>query len=267
MTIRAGNILVIDDEENLRKTLARILINAGWDVTGASNGADAIKLASRNSFDLVYLDLRLPDMHGIDILKELRNIDPNLPVVLLTAYGTMNTAVESMHLGATDYLLKPIEPDALIKRTKSIIDQRYRDKRKREIQEQIAVLQSELANLVSDVIPEANPPSLERDHNRYIYREPFIIDLQTRTVSLHNQALNLPPSTYEYFVVLARHAPEIVKYQTLINEALGYQAEYGEARELSKWHIHVLRQAIESDPRKPRYLLNARGLGYQLNID
>ena len=267
MSIISGSILIIDDEDNLRKTLTRILLNAGWKVTGAATGTEALKLAKLNHFDLVYLDLRLPDMHGIDILRELRKFDNQLPVILLTAYGTMNSAVEAMHLGATDYLLKPVEPEALINLTKTILIEQQKEKRKKEIQEKIALLQNELANLEKELSPTNPPTLLNNDSSRYINRGPFTIDLQTRKAEIGKIALDLPPATFEYFLVLARHAPEIVKYQILVNEAQGYPAEYSEARELTKWHIHVIRQAIEIDPRKPEYLLNVRGIGYQLNID
>ena len=203
----------------------------------------------------------------IEILRELREFDNQLPVILLTAYGTMNSAVEAMHLGATDYILKPVEPEVLINLTETILVEKQKEKRKKEIQEQITSLQNELANLEKELLPTTPPPSPKNDSSRYISRGPFIIDLQTRKVENRNGALDLPPATFEYFLVLFRHAPEIVKYQTLENEAQGYPVEFTEARELSRWHIHVIRQIIEIDPRNPKYLLNVRGIGYQLNID
>jgi two-component system, OmpR family, phosphate regulon response regulator OmpR len=256
--------LIIDDEENLRRTLTRILISAGWNVTGAANAAEALKLASQNHFDLVYLDLRLPDMHGLEILKEIRKIDDQLPVIVLTAYGTMNSAVQSMHLGVTDYLLKPVEPDVLIAHTESILQKRYKDKRRKEIQDQIAALQGELASLEKDALTALGQPPPVTDSSRFLHKGKITIDLRARKASLADAPLELPPATFEYLVVLCRHAPEIVRYQTLVSEAQGYQANYSEARELTKWHIHVIRQAIEENPRKPRYLLNVRGTGYQL---
>ena len=267
MSIVSGSILIVDDEDNLRTTLTRILIGAGWKVTGAANGSDALNLVSQNHFDLVYLDLRLPDMHGIDILRELRRLDNKLPVILLTAYGTMNSAVESLHLGASDYLLKPVEPEQLINRTKKVLFEQQKERRRKELQDQIALLQAELADLEND---NSAGPLMQTglvESSRYLVRGPFTVDLQARKVDFKNYPLELPPATYEYFLVLTRHAPEIVKYQTLVTEAQGYPVDYSEARELAKWHIHVIRQLIEPNPRNPKFLLNARGLGYQLNVD
>ena len=260
----SGSILIIDDEDNLRKTLTRILINAGWSVTGASNGAEALKMVVQSKFDLVLLDLRLPDMHGIEILRKLRKLDRDLYVIVLTAYGTMNSAVDALQLGAMDYLQKPIDPETLISRTETIFLEIQKEKRKKEIQEQITYLQNELANL--EKVSETREPKHQpfTNSSRYIYIGPFSIDLHLRKATFAENLLNLPPATFEYFLVLSRHTPEVVKYQTLVTEAQGYPVEYSEAKELAKWHIHVIRQEIEPNPRNPKYIINVRGIGYQL---
>ncbi len=263
----SGSVLIIDDEASLRSTLTRILQNAGCQATSASDGSEALKLLAGNVFDLVFLDLRLPDIHGLEILKEIRNISPKLPVIVLTAHGTMNSAVEAMHLEATDYLLKPIDPEVLVARTKAILQSQKTAKRRQEIQEKIFQLQAELVNLEN--IPAGNAPLPQASHidSRYLKIGGLTLDFQTRRASLADKALEIPPTSFDYLAVLARHAPDVVRFQTLVVEAQGYHAEFSEARELTKWHIYVLRQAIESDPKKPRLLLNVRGVGYQMVKD
>jgi two-component system alkaline phosphatase synthesis response regulator PhoP len=86
-------------------------------------------------------------------------------------------------------------------------------------------------------------------------------------LKMGGQTIDLSSTTFDYLVVLVRHAPNVVDYQTLIAEAQGYQADFREAQELVKWHVHHIRQAIEPDPRKPIYLLNQRGIGYRLVSD
>ena len=262
-----GSVLIIDDEASLRSTLTRILQNAGCKATSAANGTEAIKLLSSNTFDLVFLDLRLPDIHGLDILREIRKNYPRLPVVVLTAHGTMNSAVEAMHLDATDYLLKPIDPEVLVARTKAILLTQRKDKRRQEIQEQISLLQAELADIDNTSGTNTHLPYSPSNDSRHIRIGPLTLNLQTRRAELAGQDLDIPPTSFDYLVVLARHAPDVVRFQTLVVEAQGYHAEFSEARELAKWHIHVLRQIIESDPKKPRLLLNVRGVGYQMVIE
>ena len=117
----SGHILIIDDEVSLRQTLARILQRAGFEVTTAANGAEGFSLVSQHLFDLVYLDIRMPDMSGLELLKTIHAKYPDLPVILFTAQPDLNSAVEALRNGATDYLLKPLKPQAVVERTNSIL--------------------------------------------------------------------------------------------------------------------------------------------------
>ena len=97
-----GHILIIDDEPSLRQTMARILQRAGYEVTTAANGREGLELLSIHLFDLIYLDIRMPDMSGLDFLKIIHTKLPELPVVLFTAQPDLNSAVEAVRSGATD---------------------------------------------------------------------------------------------------------------------------------------------------------------------
>src|SRR5689334_15972269 len=143
----SGHILIIDDEATLRKTLARILQQAGFEVTTAENGEQALAFLKSTSFDLVYMDLRMPGLPGLETLKIIHETYPNLPVILFTAQPDINSAVEALRNGATDYLLKPLKPQTIIDRTKNVLASQQKEKRKREIALQIDALQAELKNL------------------------------------------------------------------------------------------------------------------------
>ena len=92
------------------------------------------------------------------------------------------------------------------------------------------------------------------------------LDIHTRRVTMNDRVINLPPTSFDYLLVLARHTPNIVDYQTLVAEAQGYEADTREAQELTKWHIHHIRQAIEPDKRNPIHVINVRGSGYRLVV-
>jgi DNA-binding response OmpR family regulator len=263
-----GKVLIIDDEAGLRETLGRILQRAGCDTEVAANGQQALELVEQHNFDLAYLDLHLPGMDGIQILKEIRQRQPKLPVIMLTGYGTLQSAVEALRLGANDYLLKPFDPEVLVARTRVILDEQAVERRKQELRAQIASLEAELHSLEKE--SPAPPPatlSVPEPQNRFFKLGRMVLDLQARRATFGDRVLNLPPATFDYLVVLAQHSPEVVNYQTLVTEAQNYQVDGVEARELAKWHMHVLRQALESDPQNPRYLLNVRGTGYRLLVD
>lgn len=263
-----SHILIIDDEASLRRTLARVLQQADLEVTTAGSGQEGLAFLAQQSFDLVYLDIRMPDMSGLDVLKTIHSKYPELDVVLFTAQPDMNSAVEALRYGAIDYLMKPLQPRAFIDRTQGILARRERDRRKREIQSQIQALQAELNRLEhdEDAQPVLELPS-DNVSERFLIRGNINLDIQARRLKVGGQIVSIPPATFDYLVVLARHAPNTVDYQTLVAEAQGYQAEFREAQELVKWHVHHIRQAIESNPRKPIYLINERGVGYRLVAD
>ncbi|MEE8564653.1 MAG: sigma-54 dependent transcriptional regulator [Atribacterota bacterium] len=106
-------ILVIDDEQNIRKMLTRVLSPEGFIVKEAVNGLEALKRLQEENYSLVLLDLRMPVLNGIDTLKKIRENDLSLPVIMMSAYGSIPEAVEAMKLGALDYLIKPFDIDEL----------------------------------------------------------------------------------------------------------------------------------------------------------
>ena len=263
-----GHILIIDDEAALRQTLARILQRASYEVTTAANGEEALSLLASTSFDLIYMDIRMPGMSGLDLLKHIHTSYPSLPVILFTAQPDMNSAVEALRRGATDYLLKPLKPNVLIERTQAILAQQEKERRKHQIRLEIDSLQAELKRLESEVDAQpVSPPQAMGQADRFVKRGKLTFDLHARRVTIGSRAINLPPTSFDYLVVLARHAPNLVDYQTLVAEAQGYQAEIREAQELVKWHIHHIREAIEPDMQNPTYLINVRGSGYRLITD
>ena len=261
-----GHILIVDDEASLRQTLARILQRAGFEVTTTASGNEALALLAQHSFDLVYLDIRMPDMSGLEVLKIIHTKFPELPVILFTAQPDLSSAVEALRGGATDYLLKPLKPQIVIDHTNSILADKQKERRKRELQRQIETLQAELNALEREDTPptdQAVPPS-ESPDDRFLKRGRLTMDMHTRRVTMNDRVINLPPTSFDYLLVLARHTPNVVDYQTLVSEAQGYETDPHEAQELTKWHIHHIRQVLEPDARNPIYVINVRGTGYRL---
>ena len=264
-----GKVLIIDDEPALRQTLARILQQAGIEVTTAEGGEKGLVYLKSSNYDLVYMDIRMPGMPGLEVLEIMRAQYPDLPVVLFTAQPDINSAVEALRRGATDYLLKPLKPEIIIEQTKKILETQQKERRKRVILAQIEVLQNELR----DLDQQTDAPSSDKKaitispSERYIQRGDLLIDIHARRLSIGEQTIHLPPTSFDYLIVLARHAPDVVDYQTLVSEAQGYQADPREAQELTKWHIHHIRQALNEDARNPTYLFNVRSVGYRIVAD
>lgn len=267
---QGGHILIIDDEASLRQTMARILLRAGFQVTTVSSGRESFAVLNEQPLDLVYLDIRLPDMNGLEILKTIRSQFPELPIILFTAQPDLHSAVEALRSGATDYLMKPLKPEMVIERTRQVIEEQYKKKRRRAILQQMEALQAELDALDQVQTPEKKatgqlPTGSLSD--RFVQRGVLNLDLHTRRVIINHRVVNLPPTSFDYLLVLTRHSPQVVDYQTLVSEAQGYLSDAREAQELTKWHIHNIRQAIESEDHNSIHVINVRGSGYRLVAD
>jgi NtrC-family two-component system response regulator AlgB len=144
------HVLLIDDDASLRKSIRLALGTMGHRVTEASDAAEALEYAGRTAFDVALLDLRLADERGLDVLPELLRLEPNLQVIMITAYATIETAVEAMRRGAFDYLPKPFTPDQL----RVLLE---RASRMRRLQSQV----SELEDQVRSAVPEAELSTVE----------------------------------------------------------------------------------------------------------
>jgi len=259
-------ILVIDDEPLLRHTLTLILERAGYQVIQAADGKEAVQCLQAGAYDLAFLDLKLPDTNGLALLPEIRKKYVDMPVLILTAHATLESAMEAVRQGARDYLLKPVDPKHILARVKEVLAEQQQPRRRREIVSQVQELLAELRqvdgteSLISDIVP-ALPAA---DPARFLIRGALTVDLHTRHVLLDSKYIPLPPSTFDYLVVLMRHSPKAVPYEVLVREAQAYTLSRIEAREMARWQIHELRKALEADPRHPHFIITVRDNGYRL---
>ena len=270
----AHTILVVDDEPHLRRSLMLILQRAGYQVTVAGSAREARHFLQAGPFDLIFLDLKMPEVDGLTFLAEIREQYPDLPVLILTAHATLESAMEAVRQGARDYLLKPIMPNVILARVAKVLETQARPRRQREITSQIDHLVDELKRL--DGTAPHTGPAEHADHSapgpttaaltpeRYLQRGKITLDLHTRRVLLRDQQILLPPVTFDYLVTLMRHSPNPVSYETLVEESQGFRVSRAEAREIARGRIHALRKALELDQRHPEYVITVRDVGYNL---
>lgn len=121
-----ANILVVDDEENARKGLSKILEKEGYAVEMAANGKEAIDALKRLSFDLVITDMRMPLMDGFEVLREIKKMDDDIGVIMITAYGEVESYLEAMNLGAFEYINKPVRVNELKRVITKVLEERSR---------------------------------------------------------------------------------------------------------------------------------------------
>ena len=129
-------LLLVDDEERFRTTLTKRMLEKKLDVTSLGSGIEALKFIEGNPVDVIVLDIKMPDLDGIETLEEIKKIKPGIEVILLTGHGTIDTAIEGMRLGAYDYLLKPCELEDLLEKINGAYAvKNARDERLRKAQE------------------------------------------------------------------------------------------------------------------------------------
>src|SRR5215212_2176117 len=255
MTLQ-NSILIVDDEDPLRRSLSLILQKENYRVETAANAEDALSCLQAGDYDLMFLDLNLPGMSGIDLLAEVNKRVPHMPVLILTAHAALESAIQAIRLGARDYLIKPVEPVAILSRVAEILAESDQPARKKEIVGQLQALLAELQKMEGqDVTPVSALTSLpSTDPSRLLKKGVFELDLHARHAMLNEKYIPVTGVYFDYLNTLLRHAPMAVEYKTLVKESQGYDVAIAEARDLARWRIHELRKIIEADPEQPKYI-------------
>lgn len=262
------SLLIVDDEDHLRRSLSLILQKVNYRVETAASAEEALACLKSGDYDLMFLDLNLPGMGGIELLAEVHNQAPHMPVLILTAHAGLESAIQAIRLGARDYLIKPAEPASILTRVAEILAESEQPARKKEIVSQIQDLLAELQKIEGeDMTPTSTLAALpSADPGRFLQKGVFELDLHARHATLNGKYIQVTGIYFDYLSTLLRHAPKAVEYKTLVKESQGYDVENVEARELARWRIHELRKIIETDPERPQHILTVRGTGYRLAI-
>jgi DNA-binding response OmpR family regulator len=261
-------ILIVDDDNHLRLSLSLILQKEKYRVDTAANAEEALAQLESHKYDLMFLDLNMPGMSGIDLLVEVHKGYPNISVLILTAHAALESALQAVRLEARDYLIKPVEPELILTRAAEILAEREQPTRKQEIIRQMQDLLSELQEINGD---DATPTSAlaalpPADSARFLNKGDFELDLHARHASLNGSYIPVTGVNFDFLSTLLHHAPKAVTHKTLVKEAQGYDITSAEAKDLTRWRIHELRKVIEKDPRHPKYILTVRGIGYRLAV-
>ena len=263
-----NTILIVDDEDPLRLSLSLILQKGNYRVETAANAEEALAYLRLHEYDLMFLDLNLPGMSGIDLLIEVHRQVPQMSVLILTAHAALESAIQAVRLGARDYLIKPVEPVLILARVAEILAESEQPARKKEIVGQIQGLLAELQKMEGeDTTPTSALATLPpADPARFLKKGVFDLDLHARHAMLNDKYIPVTGIYFDYLSTLLRYAPKVVPSKTLVKESQGYDAATAEARDLARWRIHELRKLIETDPSQPQYILTVRGSGYRLAI-
>lgn len=218
-------ILIIDDELQIRRLLEITLSAAGYHVVQAINGKDGIVDAATQHPALILLDLGLPDLDGLDVLKKLREWY-NQPIIILSVRSSEDDIISALDNGANDYLLKPFRSGELLARIRAAI--RHNEKTNDE-------------------------PILEFG--------PLSIDIVNHIVRKEQEILKLTTTEFSLLCLLAKNPGRVLTHQHILKEIWGYG--YTEQTQYLRVFIAQLRKKIEEDPSKPKWLITESGIGYR----
>ncbi len=224
-------ILIVEDDRAVARGLEFGLSKEGFSVTVASTGQQALEIAHSQELDLVLLDLRLPDISGYDVCKQLRAEGKRMPILILTALDDEIDRVLGLELGADDYIVKPYRLRELIARIRAHLRRAY----------------GELAEV--------------KRGERIVFGE-IEIDLERLQVTRQGKVVYLTPTEFRLLRFLASNPDRPFNRSALIEAVWGYDSDVEDERTIDV-HIRHLREKIEDDPSNPRWIVTVRGMGYK----
>jgi two-component system, OmpR family, KDP operon response regulator KdpE len=225
MNAPALRVLVIDDEPPIRKLLRMGLGTQGYRVIEAEDGQSALD-HMREKPDLVILDLGLPDMQGLELLRTMRTRDERVPIVVLSSRADEVAKVQALDLGADDYITKPFGMDELLARIRAALRHQ-----------------------------------LQVQGERPIFRVGDLsVDLVRRIVKTGDKEVKLSPKEYELLRLLVQHAGKVLTHRFLLKELWSDLTD----SQYLRVYVRQLRQKIEADAQRPQYILTETGIGYRL---
>ncbi|MCL4505218.1 MAG: response regulator transcription factor [Chloroflexi bacterium] len=229
------HILVVEDEPAVARGLLYGLKNEGFVTYWAENGQAALDIAHDKDVQLILLDIRLPDISGFDVCRQLRAEGKRQPIIMLTASDDEVDKVLGLELGADDYVVKPYSLREVISRIRAMLRRAY----------------GELAT-------GAEPEKLSFGN--------IVIDVNRLQVQRNDQPINLTPTEFRLLRYLVSNPDRPISRDTLIEMVWGYGSDIGDDRTIDV-HIRHLREKLEDDPTNPRWLLTVRGFGYKFRPD
>ncbi len=256
-------ILVVDDEADIRMMVGQALSRLpGYEVREATSKAEALRLFHQETFDLVLTDLSMEHPNaGVELLQAVKQRAPETIVLLLTGYGTLESAIAALRLGADDYLIKPSSIHEIRESVANALARRSESVRQRELLANIATTLQALSHPARAAAgtPEPTPPA---SGDRYLLIGNLKLDLHTYQATVGDELLDLTATEFAILRTLAQAGGRTLSFDEIVASVHGYQANRDEARNLLASHVRNLRRKLGG---AAEYLHNVRGVGYYLD--
>ncbi len=280
MTTNSGtaHILVVDDESAIRYSITKTLQRVGYQVESAASGEEALQMMGQQHYDVVLTDIRMPGISGVELLGEVKTQAPDAIVILLTGYASLDTAVESLRLGAHDYLIKPSSSQDIRDSVARGIERAQNLKRRRSLLDAIQNNVAELADVSEPATKPGAPAKAAASAQpapasggtpiatpvNTMSLGPLTIFPGRYQIAVGEQPIDLTPTEFDLLLYLAVHRGRVVPCHELVREVRGYSIDEPEAREVIRPHISNLRRKLKQAGQNPNLIVNVRGIGYRL---
>ncbi|HLR41402.1 MAG TPA: response regulator transcription factor [Virgibacillus sp.] len=230
-------LLVVDDEERIRRLIRMYLEREDYVIEEAENGSEALQLALNNDYDVILLDIMMPEMDGIEVCRELRK-EKETPVIMLTAKGEETNRVQGFEVGADDYIVKPFSPREVVLRVKALL--------RRATATQFNETETATKNV--SVFPY------------------LTIDYDAYRVTADEKEVNLTPKEYELLCFLAQSPDKVFKREELLKEVWEYEF-FGDLRTVDT-HVKRLREKLNNVSKEAsKMIVTVWGVGYKFEVD
>ncbi len=258
-----GRILIVDDEPATRHTLQELLQLEGYDVESVAGGREALQALQQGKYDVMILDLRMPDVDGEEVLRRLGPLGLDVGVIMLTGHGSLESAIEALRHQAYDYLLKPVQPQDLLKSVRRTLERVQTQRRNRrllgQLEQMLRQIQDEgFSGGAYSREGEVMPATLELPNG-------VVVDLGRRKLRYGKVEVHLTPTEARLLHILLQHRDQVLSHQILVEFVHGYRVEPWEAPEILRPIVSRLRRKLEKVPRGRQWIVSVRGTGYMLD--
>jgi DNA-binding response OmpR family regulator len=272
-----AHVLVVDDEGAIRYSVSKTLQRIGYEVDEASSGEEALDMMGKREYEVILTDIRMPGLTGVELLKRIKDLSPDAIVILMTGYASLGTAVESLRLGAHDYLIKPSSSQDIRQSVARGVERARNLKRRRALLDAIRSNVFELTRADVEAInavyedEEQSPIEQRFDSatmdtvNSNMTLGPLTIYPGRYQISVGDQPIDLTPTEFDLLLYLAAHRGRVVSCHELVREVRGYAVDEAEAREVIRPHVSNLRRKLKQTGQDADLIVNVRGIGYRLS--
>lgn len=251
-----GKILIVDDEVTARRSLAEILQLESYHVSIAESGERALKLLESETYDLMLLDIKMPGIDGVEVLKKTTMILPECQVILLTAHGSLESAIEAVRQGAHDYLLKPASASNILSSVNRAMTERLGTDRRHRLIEQMEASIKQLKD--AEGIAETSVIT----SNIVTLTGGVIVDLERREIWQDANKVIFTPTESKLMKVFLENRGRVLSHKEIVLLVQGYKTTDWEAPEILRPLVSRLRRKLANFPGGRDWITNVRGTGY-----